>query len=555
MGQLLHLHRRKQSRPYTTTTTNVHRYALPTPIIATQLSLRSGPITPCCCSPISPKSFRSTSSQPSFPTVPPFVSATQLPPLIDRKPQVRMHKRSSLESDDTTPETALSRHRKRMRQPAIDTPTLNDAEIPRASSVSPSRISPINYPTPVSPSRATTATAALSSHTHILYTQSILQLSFLTFTRTLALSRHPPFVRRANHHWNVLIPPAAIESAHVSLHDPHNIMTTPSDVNSVAHTDVKPCEASLGGESGQGSGKDISEVISDNGARKWVLLKPLGKGGCGEVFLGREYTTDSELTPGPLVALKFVKDRKQFNAELTTMKLLNFHKNGRGHTPQLIHACRKDRVLVMEYLSDSLGKKFESLRFTFSLKTVLMLSINMLKLAKDFHERTGLVHVDIKPSNFMTRDRELFMIDFGYAGLPHAKLPGQTGTPLFMSRSIQSYGSTFPCVMDDLESIGYCVMFWIGKGKKGLPWGHLRSHRDIAAAKTDEAISSFCSNLVGTEYGPISSALEKYLFFTRDRNRNFEPNEDYDYLVGLLENVMVECGWKNDGRYDWLGGN
>ncbi|TPX44553.1 hypothetical protein SeLEV6574_g04434 [Synchytrium endobioticum] len=484
-----------------------------------------------------------------------------------------MHKRSSLESDDTTPETALSRHRKRMRQPAIDTPTLNDAEIPRASSVSPSRISPINYPTPVSPSRATTATAALSS-------QSVLPLfagancipaSASTLSEGTVLPHHhvlrhhhhhhihrshiPHHHHRANHHWNVLIPPAAIESAHVSLHDPHNIMTTPSDVNSVAHTDVKPCEASLGGESGQGSGKDISEVISDNGARKWVLLKPLGKGGCGEVFLGREYTTDSELTPGPLVALKFVKDRKQFNAELTTMKLLNFHKNGRGHTPQLIHACRKDRVLVMEYLSDSLGKKFESLRFTFSLKTVLMLSINMLKLAKDFHERTGLVHVDIKPSNFMTRDRELFMIDFGYAGLPHAKLPGQTGTPLFMSRSIQSYGSTFPCVMDDLESIGYCVMFWIGKGKKGLPWGHLRSHRDIAAAKTDEAISSFCSNLVGTEYGPISSALEKYLFFTRDRNRNFEPNEDYDYLVGLLENVMVECGWKNDGRYDWLGGN
>lgn len=52
------------------------------------------------------------------------------------------------------------------------------------------------------------------------------------------------------------------------------------------------------------------QILSDNGKRKWIIVKHLGKGGCGEVFLAREWRPDiSEIdTPlNPLVALKIVK--------------------------------------------------------------------------------------------------------------------------------------------------------------------------------------------------------------------------------------------------------
>lgn len=79
---------------------------------------------------------------------------------------------------------------------------------------------------------------------------------------------------------------------------------------------------------------------------------------------------------------------------------------------------------------------------------------------RDFHLKTGQVHVDIKPSNFCTGNdgRSLTLIDFGYSIPETTRLPGQTGTPLFMAWTIQTIGNTYPCWQDDLESIGYVLM-------------------------------------------------------------------------------------------------
>lgn len=195
-------------------------------------------------------------------------------------------------------------------------------------------------------------------------------------------------------------------------------------------------------------------IRSDNGKRSWSLIKPLGKGGCGEVFMAKEDGLES------IVALKVVKDKKQYTSELKVMKILNDHPFGRGNTPKLICACRKSKALIMEYLSEPLSLQFEKSGFRFSLKTCLMLAINMLKSSRAFYERTGLVHVDIKPANFCVGPdgRNLYLIDFGYSTNPDVRLPGQTGTPLFMALTIQTIGNTYPCWLDDLESIGYVIM-------------------------------------------------------------------------------------------------
>lgn len=63
------------------------------------------------------------------------------------------------------------------------------------------------------------------------------------------------------------------------------------------------------------------------------------------------------------------------------MKLLNEHALGRGATPKLICACRKSRALVMEFLSNSLSHQFEKCRLKLSLKSCLMLAINMVNLS------------------------------------------------------------------------------------------------------------------------------------------------------------------------------
>lgn len=99
------------------------------------------------------------------------------------------------------------------------------------------------------------------------------------------------------------------------------------------------------------------------------------------MFLGRELHAQTS----ELVAVKVIKDRKQFLSELNTMKMLNTHSLGRGnpainpgYTPKLILACRKRKTLIMEYLSDTLASRFEQCGFRFSLKTICMIALNLV---------------------------------------------------------------------------------------------------------------------------------------------------------------------------------
>ena len=69
-----------------------------------------------------------------------------------------------------------------------------------------------------------------------------------------------------------------------------------------------------------------THIVSDCGTRTWIVLKSLGKGGCGEVYL----CTELGSKPNEFVAVKVIKERRQFNSELSTMKALAAHICGRG---------------------------------------------------------------------------------------------------------------------------------------------------------------------------------------------------------------------------------
>ena len=95
-------------------------------------------------------------------------------------------------------------------------------------------------------------------------------------------------------------------------------------------------------------------------------------------------------------------------------------------------------------------------------------------------------------------------------------------------------------------------MFFIGGGKRGLPWGTLRTHRDIASAKSEQSILDFCSRLHGTEYAPISQPLLQFLTVTRDRSKAFRHIEDYNFLYKLFADLITNQGIAFDRKWDWL---
>ena len=74
--------------------------------------------------------------------------------------------------------------------------------------------------------------------------------------------------------------------------------------------------------------------------------------------------------------------------------------------------------MVMDYLGPSLEEMLTLCGRKFSLKTTVMIGLEMLKLIEFIHSK-GVLHRDIKPDNFLTgrgiNNNKIYMIDFGLA--------------------------------------------------------------------------------------------------------------------------------------------
>ena len=92
-------------------------------------------------------------------------------------------------------------------------------------------------------------------------------------------------------------------------------------------------------------------------------------------------------------------------------------------------------------------------------------------------------------------------------------------------------------------------MFLIAGGKKGLPWGHLRTHKDISALKNDNVINQYCSSLNETEYKPLARPLQTLLSTARNRALNFTMYE-FNHLVAKISQVLTDNDWTHDREYD-----
>lgn len=137
--------------------------------------------------------------------------------------------------------------------------------------------------------------------------------------------------------------------------------------------------------------------------------------------------------------------------------------------------------LVMQLLGPSLEKLFNFCRRKFSLKTVLMLGMEMIDRIEYIHQMSHL-HRDIKPDNFVIDSQNncgIYLIDFGLARrycqlnmsnkriehVKRAKMQSFTGTARYASISAQQQFTTSR--RDDLESLGYMLVYFL-KGR--LPW-------------------------------------------------------------------------------------
>ncbi|KAG6429064.1 hypothetical protein SASPL_107103 [Salvia splendens] len=214
--------------------------------------------------------------------------------------------------------------------------------------------------------------------------------------------------------------------------------------------------------------------------------RKLGKGGFGQVYVGRRVTGGSErMGPDAIeVALKFEhRNSKGCNYGPPYEWQVYNSLNGCYGVPLVHYKGRQGDfyILVMDILGPSLWDVWNSLGQSMSPSMAASIAVEAISILEKLHMK-GFVHGDVKPENFLlgqpgtAEEKKLYLIDLGLASRWKDASSGQHveyDLRLDIFRGTIRYASVHAHLgrtgsrRDDLESQAYTLIFLI-KGR--LPW-------------------------------------------------------------------------------------
>ncbi|KAL6942389.1 serine/threonine protein kinase [Hanseniaspora vineae] len=284
--------------------------------------------------------------------------------------------------------------------------------------------------------------------------------------------------------------------------------------------------------------------------KKFRLGKKIGSGSFGDIYHG------TNLISGEEVAIKLESiDSKHPQLEYES-RVYKYLSGGIGIPFMRWYGREGDyNAMVIDLLGPSLEDLFNYCYRQFSLKTVIMLAIQMISRIQYFHGRS-FIHRDIKPDNFLLgngrRASTVHIIDFGLSKkyrdfnthnhIPYRENKNLTGTARYAS--LNTHLGIEQSRRDDLESLGY-VLIYFAKGS--LPWQGLKAdtkrqkYDRIMQKKMEISMEQLC-------YG-LPQEFVDYMKYCR--NLNFDDRPDYLYLERLFKDLAVKLEYHNDHLFDW----
>ena len=283
---------------------------------------------------------------------------------------------------------------------------------------------------------------------------------------------------------------------------------------------------------------------------RYRLGKKIGTGAFGEIFEGTDIFDNSS------VAIKLEHNSVKYPQLLFEAKLL---KSIPGTGIPVMHwfgIAGEYNAMVMDLLGQNLEDLYNYCAKNFSLKTILMITIQMIERLKHVHDN-HYIHRDIKPENFLigkdSTAKTIYLLDFGLAKryrdeYTHIHIPlkenrNLTGTARYAS--CNAHNGLEQSRRDDMESIDYVILYFF---RKKLPWQGLKcKDKNEKHAKIKEIKMSMTPEKL---FEGLPQEFADYLTFVKKLGFKDEPA--YKNYIQMFNRLFKAKEFEMDYIYDWV---